>query len=266
MTDFTFDTFDEKKTEYAKTQFLEMDFGAHIIRLLSKPHRVFVHFFKGRGSVACLGSECPVCKVNKMLKEQYPENYKSQPNYNSSSPRHYVNVLDRTPVKICPSCQTENKRDIINQYPNVCKSCGELIVEAKEQLSDKVKVANFSETIASEMMMMRSTELTESGEPLGLGNFDIAIRVSKSGGKKNITVIPTTNRDEVSVPEDALYDLTNIVIKLSAEELATFMKGVSLKDIFAARRSNSTTKAVEHEDVEQEVINDINQTLKELGF
>lgn len=55
----------------------------------------------GRGvSVQCPGIDiCPICQRNKDLERDHPDYIKPQK-------RHYVNVLDLTPRKTCPLCET----------------------------------------------------------------------------------------------------------------------------------------------------------------
>lgn len=69
--------------------------------------------------------------------------------------------------------------------------------------------------------------------------------VTQSGSRKNIAPMPDTNAtDKIEVPEDALYDLESLVIKLEPDEIIELQRGVSLRDIFAARRGEELSDEV----------------------
>jgi len=266
MTDIVFETFDSTENRtFTKTNFLIFDYGTHTVRLLTAPRRVFTHFFKGKGTIKCLGRDCPVCKVNKSLQSEYPEDYKSQPAYNSSTPRHYINVYDRTMVKVCPECKAENKKDIMSQYPNVCTKCGTVITGVVPARSNTVKVANISDTNAERLMGFRLSVRDDNDEPLGLRNFDVDFTVARSGGRKDISVSASSSkgaRDEVEVPEELFYDLDKQVVSLEQNEIVNFMRGVSLKDIFTARKGTKEAST----EADKAVYNSVEEKLKELGF
>jgi hypothetical protein len=269
--DITFETSDSTRTKYERTNFLDLSYGLHQARLLSNPKRIFVHYFKGRGSVQCLGSDCPICKVNKSLQVEFPENYRQQPSYNGSSPRHYVNILDRSPVKVCtnPECQHENKLDLMNHFPNSCVKCGVFIADVPVTISNKVKVANISQTNADKLMALKLSVRDDNGEPVGLGNFDIEFLVTTSGGKKDVSVQASSKKNAYDkldeVPEESLYNLDSAVIKLEPQEMVQFMRGVSLKDIFVAKKAGSTPSIAVAE-TEKKIEDSIEDTLKKLGF
>lgn len=268
MTDFVFETFENSPTtQREKTRWLEYSFGTHVVRLLTPPKRIFTHFFRGKGTIECLGRDCPVCKRNKELEAAYPTDYNKQTGYVASTPRHYANVLDRTPVKVCPQCGVENKRDALGQFPNSCTACGTVLVAVEHGRSNVVKAVNISETNAKALNALRTGVLDNDGNPRGLGTFDIAFLVSSSNGKKNIGVSATNNFDEVTVPEDKLYDVSKLIIHLEPEEVLKFMSGIGLKDIFAARRATTEVDDVVAPPVavaKAEV--DIAETLAALGF
>lgn len=269
MNDITFETFEETdKIKFTKTLFLEQDFGIHQVRLLTQPEKIFVHFFKSRGAIECLGHDCPVCKINKSLQAEDPGNYKQHPLYNGSSPRHYINVLDRTPVKVCSNveCQCENTADLTGQFSAACKKCGTFIGNQPVTISNKVKVANISETNAGRLMALRQAIRDENGEPLGLGNFDLEIVVTKTGGKKDIIVQASNaknSKDVVNVPEESLYNLKDVTVKLTPTEVTQFLTGISLKDIYAARKAASSSSA--EKSANTEIMKTIEERLAQLG-
>ena len=230
---------------YNKTNFMKFDFGTHRVRLLGEPHRVFTHYLRGKATIECLGRDCPICQNNKSIKSEHPDDYRNVSGYNNSSPRHYINVLDRTSVKICSECQTENKPNIANEFSPTCSKCNTFITEVEPMPSGKVKVINISQTNADTLNTLNSTIQDKDGEKIGLENFDVIFMVTQSGSRKNIAPMPDTNAtDKIEVPEDALYDLKSLVIKLEPDEIIELQRGVSLRDIFAARRGEELSDEV----------------------
>ena len=231
---------------FSKTQFMSFEPGQHRVRLLGNSRRVFTHYTKS-GTIECLGSDCPICQRNKIIAAS-TETPEKVPGYNRASLRYYFNVLDRTLVKVCPQCQAENKKGVIDFTPT-CKSCGAPIVDVTPTPSNKVKVINISKTNAERLVAMQSSKLGTDKEPIGLENFDILFNVLLRG-KNQKDILPEadlTATDVVEVPDDALYDLDNIVIKLDPDEIESFSSGVSLKDIFAARKGSSIKELDEEE-------------------
>lgn len=255
MTDgiISFEAKTERKT-FEKTLFLSLDYGTHQIRLLGAPKAIFTHYFPSqRSTVRCLGRDCPVCKNNKRI-ELENQNPSSVRGYNKPSKRHYINVLDRTAVKVCPKCGAESKKSLAGIFPQTCPKCNSFINDVPETISNKIKVANLNETVKDQLMSFQSTILDESKNPLGLANFDVILLVVQAGGRKNTTALPTQPpvTDKVEIADELLYDLDRAVVTLTEDELVVLMTGVSLKDIFAARRNeeNSTEDTVSLEAIE----------------
>ncbi len=265
MTDNFFDIdFGSGKGKFEKTRFLDFSIGNHTVRLIGKPEKIFVHFLRGRGTVKCLGSDSPICKNNKSLMAEYPDDFDKKPGYNKSSPRHYMNVLDRTVVKTCPQCGYETVPNMVGNYPATCK-CGTFITDVTPAVSDKIKVANISHTNATTLSEYHKSILDKDGNIIGLNNYDITFMVTATGQTKNIVPIPNKdNIGPVDVPEDALYDLSKCVISLEADEIVHLMQGVSLKDIFAGRKAVKSSVPSEVATATVEVVEaSINDLFKE---
>lgn len=234
-------THNENKT-FEKTRFLTMDYGVHIVRFLGAPIRTYAHYLRTKSlMVKCLEEDCPICKVNSQIRAERPDDFFTNPGYFAKSERHYINVLDRTLVKICPNCQAENTMDISKKFSPTCVSCESFLTDVKPTPSEKVKVLNLSKTLADVVNGFATSVCNAEGEPLDIHTYDIAIMVTKSGQKKNITAYPIPeNHDVVEVPEESYYDLEKALIVLTEDELVNLMKGVSLKDIYVARRAGSS--------------------------
>ena len=216
---------------FNKAQFLNYSLGEHRIRLLENPRRIFLHYFRGKGTIECLGSDCPICQRNKIIAASTGDPTKD-PAYNKPSLRFYFNGVDRSMVKICPNCQEENKESQAGFLP-VCSECGAIITDVGSHPVDKVKVINVSRTNAEKLRSFQAGILDANKEPIGLENYDVLFKVYMTGKVKNIDPEPDPSaNDALEVPEDALYDLEKVTVKLEPDEIESFLKGVSLKDIF----------------------------------
>src|SRR3989304_9000918 len=83
--------------------------GNYIIRILQKDYvSKYAHWIptgKGKGTtIECLGrDECPVCHDNARIIGEYPETFRNVPGFNPYHVTCYVNILDKTQVKVCPT-------------------------------------------------------------------------------------------------------------------------------------------------------------------
>jgi len=254
----------EERTKFRKTEFLYFDIGQHIVRILDAPLKVYTHYLPAmRITVKCLGEECPVCHNNRKIFLENPKNYRDIPGYNSRSPRHLFNVLDRTLVKTCPKCQFEVKRGGDFQFPSACPKCSTFVTDYTPHPSDKVKVASVSDTVASQINMFEQSMLDASGDPLPVTSYDFMFLVTKMDRKVTVPSPLIQNNDVVNVPEDAKFDLEKATLKLEADEINELLRGVSLRDIFAARRVDSAVEEKLDEET-KELESDIEKRVSEL--
>jgi hypothetical protein len=266
MSEKFFDTSESTESRsFNKPMFLSFSYGTHLVRILGKPSKIFTHFLSGRATLKCLDDECPICQNNSKIKLENPKNFWTDSNWYARNERHYMNVLDRTPVKVCPNCQTENKKDPTGKFSTACYNCETFITEKEPINSGKVKVVNLSKTNAEDINAYNISILNEEGNPLGVHNFDIMFFVGKTDrGRKKITPSPVpTNNDKVEVPEDALFDLDDVVIELDSEEIISLLQGVTLRDIFSARR-DIDDELVPEVKLSEEASAEVNEKLDEL--
>jgi hypothetical protein len=233
---------DEIKQSFRRTEKLYQSPGQHVIRILDAIlKRITVHTVRRDGkfpTVKCLGSDCPICESNRRIFTEHPDDYQKVEGYCSRSKRHYANVLDRTPVKICPNseCQAEVKAEDTVNFSANCPFCKTLLVSVPVIISNKVKVLDVSDEVAHQMDLLEKTRLDAERNVVGWTNYDFVILKQK--GKSPLFQLGD-NREPVSVPDEAKFDLDKAVIELTAEELSGFMAGAALKDLFAARRGTS---------------------------
>lgn len=223
------------KQDFKRTQFLDLSSTA-VIRVLSNDRLVVYTHWINRTPIVCLGDECPVCSSNKILRMQYPETFKEESKYSPRRTTKLVNVLDKTPTRVCPNCDAENRAGSSAGTASACKKCGQILTGDAQPLR-KVKVLSRGVELFDDLDTIYNAVLDEKGEKVGLTKFDITLAVS-SGAKKAPTPIPgAVGEEEVVNPED-LYNLEDATIKLEVEEILDFQRGVSLRDIFAARRAS----------------------------
>jgi ribosomal protein L37AE/L43A len=262
------------KSKFVKPNWLTLTPGSHVVRFLETTDQAFfeeTHFLvlpTGKLTIACLGEECPICQSNRTIYLADTKNFRNNKGYFSKSDRYTLNVLDRTMVKICPSCGEENKRQG-NSYTPTCSSCQTLIASVAEAPSNKVKLLQLSRTAAEQLNSIETTMVDKDRNPIPLTAYDIVFSVSMTNGKKVSTPIPATqNNDVIAIPKEQLLD-KNVTIRLTVAEVRDLLKGISLKDIFTARKSESTQTLVDStvptEDTTRQVVaDDIAKKIAEL--
>lgn len=235
-----------QNANYKKTEFFEPTVGMSTVRLLdTENYEVYqTHFFMGKGTVKCLGEDCPICKKNRQLRLEHPniKNVNEIPGYNKRSETGYINVFDKTPVKVCPNAECGHaSKASMNKFPDVCPKCGAFLTKIPATPLNKVKLLSKGKEFFEKLLMFEETVLNEAGEPIGLDNFDIGIMgqpMQGQPGKVKVDPIPLSqNQEPVEYDKETLYDLKNCLVVLNSEEMVQFMNGVGLKDIYAARKA-----------------------------
>lgn len=237
------------KSDRKKNEFMQVGQGAHTIRILQSQAKTYpTHFFKHSfTTVLCLEDECPICNNNRSLWQQFDKEAKKQSGYNPRQYRFYVNVLDKTPAKACEKCGTEYK-DTRN---TICK-CGE-VLPAEIKPINKVKILNKGVTLRDDLDSIDKAIQDSNGTPIGLMNYDITLMVSGTGNETKTTPVPRTDANE-PIPEGLeLFDLEKVIITLEPAEMLDLQRGISLKDIFAARKKEEVSfePAVSQETIDQ---------------
>jgi hypothetical protein len=255
------------ESRFKKTEYLKLTPGTHTVRIIEKVGRKYYQHWLG-GGVECLGTlDCPQCRQNRQIlddiggdyKEAYKEAVKVE-GFVTRSARGAVNVLDRTPIKICTKCGTEN-RPTNNVFLAGCSSCSELITDVAPTVTNNIKVFSRAASVFEQIADLESAVLDEEGNPRGLTNFDLTLHVVG-----NTTVpVPADNYEEVEFDENDLYDLDTVAIRLSAEEMEKRMKGVSFKEIYQGRRTDVYDDADETSvEVDKEKVAEIESEVEEM--
>lgn len=230
----------EFKSDFKKTLFVDMN-ATSTVRILTDGYLPVQTHYIGRATVQCLGDGCPVCANNKALMMQFPDTFKEEAKYSPRRTVNLVNVLDKTLVRVCPKCQAETQT-AVGQAPSTCK-CGEILTGAPAP-SMKVKVLSRGVTLFDQLDAINNAIMDSKGERVGLTGYDLTFVVSGTGKNKIITPIAGQITDKPVVDEAELYDLENVTMKMTATEMVDLQRGVSIKDIFSARRATEKATSI----------------------
>jgi hypothetical protein len=256
---------EKSKSNFRKVEHLDLTPGQTTIRILDTPDQAckyHTHYVKGV-YLKCLGEDCPICRSNTKIYAENPDSYREVPGWSPRQERYAVNVLDKTIVKICGNCKAEVKK-IGNTFPAFCTKCNQPIVESPEVPLNKVKVLSKGVTVADLLNGIDASVQDKNGEKIGINNFDLVLYVTGTGRQQTISPIPLTDKtDPVTIAPEEKFDLTKICIELTPEEILDLQKGISLKDIFAARKSEAISKdLLESAPVSASIQADIDKLLK----
>lgn len=225
------DVVENKNPKYRKTEFLNLTAGEHRIRILeSMETKKYTHYI-GFAYVECLGEECPVCENNKKILYEHPEDYREQRGWSPRSQRFYINILDKTLVRTCPKCHKETQEVF-------CPDCTNPTSDPAP--SNRVKVFSMGKQLLEDVKVLSRSVRNKQDERIDIRTYDFILAVRGAKQSKTISVAhkwyPGDEAFE-DVKEDAFFDLENVAIKLSREEMLDLFNGASLKDIFAIRRA-----------------------------
>jgi|WetSurSiteA1Bulk_404760.scaffolds.fasta_scaffold06475_4 hypothetical protein len=258
---FTHTETKEGKT-FNKVPYLRLTAGQHTIRILDKVvEPVDTHFIMGKMTVKCLEDECPICDNNKRILMENKETFRDVPGWAPKSKRWVLNILDRSLVKICPNkdCACPVKKQGEN-FPPQCPECGAFLNAVQIEQYNKVQIMSCGVTLAEQLNQIEASVQDEAGNVLGWTSYDINLIVTGSGRKKVVTPIPTRHDDVVEIPADQLADTSQATLSLNADEIIDLLKGVSLKDIFTARKSGKLDEVTE--EAVSEISEEVNNILK----
>ena len=229
---------------FTKTKYFVWTPGEHTIRILDNdvPHHLCYWF--GSGHVKALGADDSQATMNKRIRMENPDNYKKVKGYRPLAVRYFMNVLDRTIVKICPECTREVK-SIAGEFPNLCPVCSEGKLAAVEAAPlNEVRMLQGGKTLFEQFVEKQLTTKDEEGNEIGVQNFDLTLIVVGVGNKRQTIAVAGAGRDEVVVPPDQLYDTNKMIPEVTTEEMESLVSGVSLRDVLAGRRTDVTTTVV----------------------
>ena len=252
-----------QKRDFRKTEYITLvDGTTSTIRVLNdEAYMVRYHYING-ATVRCLSDDvgCPVCDKNQMLISQHPDDFRSQPGWSPRRTRYYVNVLDKTVAKVCPNCSYEEK----NPTAVFCSKCNTSLAAVEAAPLNSVKVLAKGPALFDQLNGLDSFVTSSDGSVVGITGFDVQLVVRGKGKETTITAIPGIPSDNgVEISDDALFNLEEAIITLSKQELVDLQSGVSLRDIFAARKLGGSADAVAPKS--QDVVKDVGEDNQEKG-
>jgi hypothetical protein len=239
----------EAAQTFKKTEFMSIKYpGQYVLRVLEAPILVVTHFVNNKYPIKCLGDNCPICEMNRKLRNENPKvtDTRQINGYSYRSEKYMLNVFDRTPVKTCPSCKTEHYA-MDGQFTPIC-TCGTNIMNEKPHACNRVKVFSMNSDNADRIKMIEKSMQGSDGNPLGIDKYDLILLASVSNKKVTWTPMPNVNaNDVVEVSTDGMTPQERFAMVLTREEILLLLKGTQIKDIFLARNATPTTPVVDSE-------------------
>lgn len=227
--------------EFKTPKFLRITEGEMVIRILGpKFYVVKTHWVNGVTTV-CLDESCPICMNNDKIRMENPEDFRDVLGYIPWRNTFYTNVFDKTPIKVCPNCGSEVQQ-VRGIFPSSCWKCNTIVNAEEAQSSNTIKVLNRGKQLLDHLELVEKSVLDENGEPIGIENYDIKLRVGSN--KEPIPIEMPSSNAPIDFNEEDLFDLVKVPLKLEAEEIKDLLRGVKVKDILVARSVSKEEEAI----------------------
>lgn len=241
-------TIDEKplkgsNPKYRRIEFMNLEAGEHRFRILeSTETKKYTHYL-GFAYIECLGDECPVCENNKKILYEHPEDYKEVKGWAPRSQRFYINVFDKSSV-------TEEGKLVPGVPP-----------------LNKVKVLSMGSRLLEDLKVQSKSVRNKQDERIDIRMYDWIAEVKGAKTNKTTNVVHKWWPGEEAlqdIGDQQMFDLSEVAVKLSREEMLDVFNGASLKDVFAMRRASKQIKDSNFLSAEatNEVEDDINNLFK----
>jgi hypothetical protein len=201
--------------DFKRIEWLRLRPGRFTIRIMeAESRKVFAHWITGTGFIKCLDDDCPICQNNNKIRAENPKDFRSVSGWNPWTTRYYVNVFDRTSVKVCPDkeCFTDNYMNDTKEWPTTCYKCGGLLIDVEPRPSDRIKVLTRGVTLFNTLQDIHEEITDEDDKLIGIMNYDVVLKVSGTGTDTTISVIADKgSNDKISFVDDDLFDLGEAV-------------------------------------------------------
>ena len=198
-----------------------------------KGHHAFPNANAGKGmSFMCPGwDDCPICAWNRAQKKADP---KTKDTLNARK-LYTFNVLDRTPVVFCPSCEAEHY-EAGGSYPTECE-CGADLSEAEARPRNKIQIMQKGKRIVDQFKSFE--EEPELGD---LKEYDIKLDTRGKGSESMTTCVPKqkTELDLAEVVgegwEDKVYDIKQVTSPLPGDVIKRILNGEDYYTVLSSKR------------------------------
>jgi len=201
-----------------------------------KRHHAFPNTNNGKGmSFMCPGRDkgCPLCEWNDKQRAKDPDTS------DLLKPRrvYTFNVLDRTPVVVCPVCGVEYYATN-NTYPEECE-CGQDITGIDPTPRNKIVIMQKGKRIIDQFKSF------EAEPELGnLCEYDIKIDTRGKGSDTMTTCVPK-QKTKIDMEEavgkdwrDSLFNIKELVKPLDPELTKRILNGEDYYSVVSSNKSN----------------------------
>lgn len=236
----------ERTADFNRPVFLRFREGTPTtVRILDQhAEKVLKHWInKTKTSVLCLGADCPICQQNEVIRRENPKTFQKIKGYIPVQRRWMVNVLDRTLV-IKDEETGEEYYPVKGKFPTVTSDGERSLVNLQPVPSNTIKILERGQTLFEMFAVIHADSVVEDengGESGGITTFDVKLVAAGSGTDMVISVIPQNRTDDVTpiLEQNNLtpYVLSAIGVELTPDEVTEVVRGVSIRDVFAARRA-----------------------------
>jgi hypothetical protein len=238
-------TIDERPagSKYRKTEFMNLEAGEHRFRILeSMETKKYTHYI-GFAYIECLGDDCPVCENNKKILYEHPEDYRDQKGWAPRNQRFYINVFDKSSV-------SEDGKYAQGLPP-----------------INKVKVLSMGSRLLEEIKVLSKSVRDKEDNRIDIRMYDFILEIKGEKQNKTTHVAHKWWPGEEALQDTGgqeLFDLSEVAVKLSREEMLDVFNGAKLKDIFTMRRAQKQIAQSDFLSAEstQETEDDINNLFK----
>jgi len=202
-----------------------------------KGHHAFPKANNGKGmSFICPGPNngCPICAWNRKQREADPDTkdlLKARKVYS-------FNVLDRTPVVVCPSCEAEYYESG-GSYPEECE-CGADLSDVEPTPRNKVQIMQKGKRIIEQLQSFE--EEAELGD---LREYDIKLDTRGKGSESMTTCVPK-QKTKIDLDEiigdnwkDNLYNIKDVVKPLEPELATRILDGEDYFSVVSGKSNES---------------------------
>jgi len=205
--------------------------------------RTWKHWIQAANGGKGLMATCPntgltgICPIEKRLATYA----KDDPRINEerAKKRFIVNVLDRTPYTVCPSCNVETPGVSNENAPGkFCISCGSVLKNAEYFPLNKVKLLEGGPRLFAESLnfvdKMQRDELN-----VEITDYDITFITIGEARERRINAIPQNPEpltEEAMVDRETgepqkLFDLDILAEPSTVEEIEAMLKGATINEL-----------------------------------
>ena len=185
---------------------------------------------------------CPIERAAKATPKDDPD-YEAKVSAGRARKRFMVNVLDRTPYTVCPSCNTETPGKI-------CSACQASLKDSDFVPLNKIKILEGGPRLFAETLNAID-QLQKEEFGASITDYDITFVTQGVGREKKINAIPQevkfdADKNIIPLPKDALtdketgepqklFDLDLLAEPSSSEEIELMLKGANMQEINLSR-------------------------------